>query len=270
MTQSPGTPSPDIHLIAPGGWQSRLQSTLDYEAAMKELEPFDHYYTWTLRAALCTYQNRFDDALQFCNRSSENMPDLDGADDETWRRYMFNLAIRFDAQRFIEARNGEHEIAKTDAIAERIAAISDAQGVHTVRLQQKILAFHHVLRRRFGEAYELYEKLIQQARQNPEFGVVSYMGAAAVAHELGYFKEARQHYENGELCMSFSSDRLVTILYSAILKALCGHWGWENEATRWSNTIDVMSPNENTRRCMHERSRLINVNITSGVTATAL
>jgi hypothetical protein len=202
--------------------------------------------------------------------ASEIFPGLDDANEEDQRRYLFNWAVRFDAQRLMEAKRGTLEANKTDELARRVASLSGLDGQGAVRLRRKVLAFHHVLRGRFEEARDVYAELIKNARRSPEFGVVSYMGAAAVAHELGLFKEARQHYENGELCMSFSSDRLNTLLYSAILQALCKHWGWENESQRWSDTIDAIATKETTRLCMHEHSRLIYVGVANGLTATAL
>ena len=125
------------------------------------------------------------------------------------------------------------------------------------RIRDKILAFYHLARGNHIEALEVFESAIVESARTPDRCAPLYICAAASAHELGLFKEARRHYENAELTLAFHDDRFVFAICITWLLALSRHWGWDGEATRWTETIQALDCPSNTRDCLFERSRAL-------------
>ena len=133
-------------------------------------------------------------------------------------------------------------------------------------IRDKNLLLYHLARGNHTEVIEVFESAIAENARDPDRCAPMYICAAASAHELGLYKEARRHYENAELTIAFHADRFVFATYIAWLLALTRHWGWDGEATRWTETIKALDCPSNTRECLFRRSRVLQM--TSGAGRT--
>jgi hypothetical protein len=64
--------------------------------------------------------------------------------------------------------------------------------------------------------------------------------------------------------MAFSNDRIAFSLFLAWLVALCSHWGWNGETSRWMETIRVLECPESTRQYLFAYAERLSVRVKAG------
>lgn len=244
--------------ILPVGWDKRLQSTLDLDAAYEELGGRCHFHCHTWRGVLRHIQGRPDDALAHFDEAEARFPGIHASPDDN-RKYLMLLMVRVHASLLRELSGSPAARERTDESLERLLAAT-RQAVdpeQALRIREKVLGLWRMHRGLYQQALEGLENLIQRTRHTPERSLASYIMASAAAHELGLHKQSRRHYENAELTMAFHDDRLTFCQFLTYLLALCRHWGWEREAGRWEETIRVLDCPDSTRRALMERAALL-------------
>ncbi len=239
--------------IFPAGWPEVFES-LDLERAYDGLAGYEDYHTYTLRGFLRHLQLRSEDALAHFDEAEARFPGFRTEDDV--RRYWILLNRRFTACMLNEQRNPDAQARiLTDTAIQQMEDSECPQCGFTEKLVSVGSGFHRLLRGDYAEARSILKGVIESTRSSPS--TAAYIGAAAAAHELDLDLEARVFYENSELCMAFSTDRWRYVIHITWLAALCSHWGWEGERTRWYETTRVLDCPEATRAVLLERARLL-------------
>ncbi len=250
--------------ICPENWHEDLSSSLDFQKAYDALKGYEHFHTYILKGWMQTYLLQHDEAIENLEKAEKLFDQFEPNADNLRRRFLiFSQSI--ENRFFLEIKHNTPEARfLTDEAIKKAQLNHEPPNPLTERILLRSEGAYHLLRGEFQTALEKYTSCLEKSNSDAEDSLFPYAGAAAAAHELGYLKEARRHYENLELSLSFTESRLMFYLLSSWLCALCHHWGWENESERWHKTMEVMECSENSKQLLAKRTVLLKDNCKAG------
>lgn len=238
---------------SPPGWKDSLERTLDLDAAYRALDEYHHFHTYTLKGTLRYAQLRLEEALLDFGRAEEAFLMFDPSPENN-RLYGLLRGWMLSARLFQEAMDASSvAMSRTDQELDRFLSVENLNPVD----RDKNVGFYSLVRGEYQSALDMFEAVIEATRNPPERSIGAYICAAAAAHELGFYKRARRHYENAELTICCHCNRILFCIFLSWLLALTTHWGWQNEAQRWTDTLEALECPESTRSCLFRRARLM-------------
>lgn len=252
--------------VCPDDWFENLGQTLDFRASLEALDGYEHFHTHVLRGWMQNFLQNPERALEEFEVAQQMYPEFPDTPDNRRRLFLTHsqaLEIRF----FQEASDSNDETRqRTDEALEQIRLNSSPANPISERILFRAEGAFHLLRGDFELALKNYEDCLAISKSDIDDALYPYAGAAAAANELGHLKQARRHYENLDLAMSFTNSRVTFYLLSSWLCALCDHWGWKGESDRWHETLQVMECAPGSRELLIRRATILKGMCRSGET----